>query len=130
MDLGTVLSKIELGYYRSLEECSAYIFIMYNNILMYNVKDSLVYEKVAKYKREFLLVYIVMRNNIQIETETDQMSRKSPSDNDKLGQFLLLYHLSKYRNLHSCYSFGCCDETRILWEHMAKYSDSNFQMKN
>ena len=41
------------------------------------------------------IFYIAMRNNIKIEMKTDQKSRKSPTDSDKLGKFLLIYHLYK-----------------------------------
>ena len=119
MDLGTVLSKIELEEYYSLEKCSVDVCITFDNALIYNAKDYLVYEKAAEYKREFILSYITMRNNIQIETETetetDQKSRKSLSNSDKVGKLLLLYHLFTCRNLYGRCSFGChCVETRRL----------------
>jgi len=129
MDLGTVLSKIESGEYHSLEECSADVCLTFDNALMYNAKDSLVYEKALEYKGNFLSAYIAMRNNVKMET--DRKSRSSPSDSDKLEQLLLLYHSSKCRNLHGLCSFGYhCGETKILWKHMAKCSDNKCQMKN
>jgi len=98
--IGTVLSKIELGEYESLEEYIAEFCLMLDNALMYNAKDSLVYEKAAKYKEKCISDYIATRKNIKIEMETDQKSRKSPSDSHKVEQILLLYHLSTCRNLH------------------------------
>ena len=50
MDLGMVFNKIELGEYHSLEECSADVCLTFDNELMYNTKDSMVYEKAAKCK--------------------------------------------------------------------------------
>ena len=44
---------------------------MFDNVLMNNVNDCLVYEKAAKYKGEFLSAYITMKNNIKIGTEME-----------------------------------------------------------
>ena len=52
MDLGTFLSKIDLGHYHSLEECSADFCLPFDNALTYNTKDYLVYQKAAEYKGE------------------------------------------------------------------------------